>query len=347
MGDLQMSTLDMKAPLMMPVLCGLAVCGLIGAARSEAQQSVPKAIPVEEVKKSEDPKKIERLQVYLDREGFPPGQIDGKWGEFTGKALGRYQMHRAGVAANAAVDLPTDFDVFTEYTVAEADFNQVGVVGATPEEQSKQKSSPYPTMVHFLKEKFHCDGDYLRKLNPGLNMDDLKPGDVVKVPNVTPFLIEKLKVKDRIQPKPQFQKRALRVDTKEKMLDVMEDGKVLASFPITPGSESLPAPVGMWEIETMTTLPLFRRDESMLKKGVRSDDYHLIPPGPSSAVGVLWIQLNKKGIGIHGTNDSETIGRAASHGCIRLSNWDAIRLSEMVTDKIAVEIVEGVATQQE
>jgi lipoprotein-anchoring transpeptidase ErfK/SrfK len=331
----------MKAPLK-PLLCGVLVCCLMASMQSAAQQAIPKAIPVEEVKKSEDPKKIERLQVYLDREGFPPGQIDGKWGEFTGKALGRYQMHRVGVAANAAVELPTDFEVFTEYTVKEEDLSQVGEVGATPEEQSKQKSSPYPSMVHFLKERFHCDGDYLRGLNPDLNMDELKAGDVVKVPNVTPFLIEKLKVKDRIQPKPQFQKRMLRVDTKEKMLDVMEDGKVLASFPITPGSESLPAPVGLWEIETMTTLPLFRRDESMLKKGVRSDDYHLIPPGPSSAVGVLWIQLNKKGIGIHGTNDSETIGRAASHGCIRLSNWDAIRLSEMVTDKMAVEIVEGV-----
>ena len=330
----------MKTPLM-PVFCGVMCCLMT---QSIAQEAVPKAIPVGEVKKSEDPKKIERLQVYLDREGLPPGQIDGKWGEFTGKALARFQQHHQGVAANAAVDLPQDFEVFTEYTVTEADFGQVGEVGATPEEQSKQKSMPYPTMVHFLKERFHCDGDYLKKLNPGLNMDALKAGDVVKVPNVAPFLVEKLKVKGRIQPKPQFQKRLIRVDTKGKMLDVIEGEKVLASFPITPGSESLPAPVGTWEIETMTTLPLFRRDESMLKTGVRSDEYQLIPPGPSSAVGVLWIQLNKKGIGIHGTNDSETIGRAASHGCIRLANWDAIRLSEMVTDKVMVEIVEGVSS---
>ena len=330
----------MKAPSFL-VICGV-VCCLAG--RGIALEAAPKAIPVEEPKKLEDPKKIERLQVFLDREGFPPGQIDGKWGEFTGKALARYQQHRKGVAANAAVDLPEDFETFTEYTIAEGDLGQVGEVGATPEEQAKQKSMPYRSMVHFLKERFHCDGDYLKGLNPGLNMDALKPGDVVKVPNVTPFLVEKLKVKDRIQPKKEFQKRTLRVDTKEKMLDVLEDGKVLASFPITPGSESLPAPVGTWEIETMTTLPLFRRDESMLKTGVRSDEYHLIPPGPSSAVGVLWIQLNKKGIGIHGTNDSETIGRAASHGCIRLANWDAIRLSEMVTDKVVVEIVDGVSS---
>lgn len=285
-----------------------------------------------------DPKKIERLQIFLDREGFAPGQIDGKWGEFTGKALARYQQHRKGLKPGTAISMPSDFETHSTYTITDADLKQIGTVGATPEEQARQKSMPYKSMVHFLKERYHCDGDYLRALNPSLNMDALKAGDVVKVPNVTPFVVEKLKVKDRIQPKPQFQKRRLEIDTVEKMLDVVEDGKVLASFPITPGSDTLPAPVGTWEIETMTTLPLFRRDESMLKKGVRSDDFHLIPPGPSSPVGVVWMQLNKKGIGIHGTNDSETIGRAASHGCIRLSNWDVIRLSELVTDKVVVEI---------
>ncbi len=289
-----------------------------------------------------DPKKIERLQVFLDREGFPPGQIDGKWGEFTGKALARYQQHKKGMPAGAAVKMPDDFETHTQYTIAAGDLAQVGVVGATPEEQAKQKSMPYRSMVDFLKERYHCDGDYLRALNPGVDMDALQAGDVVKVPNVTPFLVEKLKVKDRIQPKPRYQQRRILIDTVEKMLDVVDEGGgIVASFPITPGSETLPAPVGTWEIETMTTLPLFRRDESMLKKGVRSDEFHLIPPGPSNPVGVVWMQLSKRGIGIHGTNNSETIGRASSHGCIRLANWDVIRLSGMVTDKVVVEIRAG------
>ena len=318
------------------LLAAVCVSVLVSAGGLQAEDPAPKAIPVSQSEK--DPRKIERLQVFLDREGFPPGQIDGKWGEFTGKALARYQQHRQGQPPGTAIDMPSDFSTHTGYTVTEDNLKQVGEVGETPEEKSKQKTMPYPTMVHLIKERFHCDGDYLKSLNPGVNMDELNAGDRLKVPNVTPFEVEKLKVKDRVQPKAQFKSRKLLIDTGEKMLDVMEGEKVVGSFPITPGSESLPAPVGTWKIETMTQLPVFRWDESMLKKGVRSDDFHIIPPGPSSPVGVMWMALSKQGIGIHGTNNSETIGRAASHGCIRLANWDAIRLSEMVTDGVIVEI---------
>ena len=88
-------------------------------------------------------------------------------------------------------------EVFTEYTVTEADFGG-GRVGATPEEV--EAKSPYPTMVHFLKERFHCDGDYLKKLKSGLNMDALKAGDVVSAQCLALPGVEKLKVKGRIQP---------------------------------------------------------------------------------------------------------------------------------------------------
>jgi lipoprotein-anchoring transpeptidase ErfK/SrfK len=85
-------------------------------------------------------------------------------------------------------------------------------------------------------------------------------------------------------------------------------------------------------------MPWFRHDEGMLNYGVRTDDFHNLPPGPNNPVGVLWMGLNKKGIGIHGTNNPETIGRAASHGCIRLANWDAARVKDLVGPGNAVEI---------
>jgi lipoprotein-anchoring transpeptidase ErfK/SrfK len=88
----------------------------------------------------------------------------------------------------------------------------------------------------------------------------------------------------------------------------------------------------------VTILPNFRWDEAMLQHGRRSRDYYLIPPGPRNLVGVVWIGLNKKGIGIHGTDNPDTIGRSASHGCIRLANWDAIRLANEVTTGMMVEI---------
>ena len=112
----------------------------------------------------------------------------------------------------------------------------------------------------------------------------------------------------------------------------------MASFPITPGSQRLPAPVGTWKIVKVTILPNFRWDEAMLQHGRRGRDYYLIPPGPRNLVGVVWIGLNKKGIGIHGTDNPDTIGRSASHGCIRLANWDAIRLANQVTTGMMVEI---------
>jgi lipoprotein-anchoring transpeptidase ErfK/SrfK len=128
------------------------------------------------------------------------------------------------------------------------------------------------------------------------------------------------------------------VDTKARMLDLKDGDRLLASFPITPGSQRLPAPVGTWKIVKVTILPNFRWDEAMLQHGRRSGNYHLIPPGPRNLVGVVWIGLNKTGIGIHGTDNPESIGRSASHGCIRLTNWDAIRLATEVTTGMTVQI---------
>src|SRR4029077_7496736 len=95
--------------------------------------------------------------------------------------------------------------------------------------------------------------------------------------------------------------------------------KIVCSYPITPGSTKLPAPIGVWKIVGIATLPWFRWDEAMLEHGYRSDNYFNIPPGPRNPVGILWMGLNKRGIGIHGTNSPNTIGRGASHGCIRLA----------------------------
>ena len=85
-------------------------------------------------------------------------------------------------------------------------------------------------------------------------------------------------------------------------------------------------------------MPTFRYDEAMLKKGTRSGDFHMLPPGPNNPVGVIWIQLNKKGIGLHGTSDPDVIGRSASHGCVRLANWDVVRLAGKVKSGVPVSI---------
>jgi lipoprotein-anchoring transpeptidase ErfK/SrfK len=122
------------------------------------------------------------------------------------------------------------------------------------------------------------------------------------------------------------------------MLRVLDNGKLIAAFPVTVGSERLPAPKGSWKVKVIASLPDFRWDEKMLKEGERSDNAITLPPGPRNPVGVYWMGLNKEGIGVHGTDSPWTIGRSASHGCIRLANWDAVKVAGMIAPGTPVEI---------
>jgi len=182
----------------------------------------------------------------------------------------------------------------------------------------------------FVAERFHSAEDYLRKLNRPMNLDELKPGDTVKVPNVLPFKIEDLHA-GFAEPNPAFANRIVYIDTKERFLLIYDNGQLVAEFPITPGSTKLPAPIGVWKIVGIATLPVFRHDEGILNYGIKSDTAFILPAGPNNPVGILWMGLSKPHVGIHGTNQPETIGRAASHGCIRTANWDAARVKELVT----------------
>ena len=121
------------------------------------------------------------------------------------------------------------------------------------------------------------------------------------------------------------------VNTTASYLEVRDpQEKLVACFPITPGSKAIPTPKGEWHVVAKTLLPEFRWDKSVLMTGKRSNTFYQLPPGPNNPVGICWIALNKPGIGMHGTAEPDTIGRSASHGCIRLSNWDAFKVYGMV-----------------
>jgi hypothetical protein len=283
---------------------------------------------------------VTRLQIFLDQQNFGPGIIDGRWGEFTGKALVHYaKAHNLQVTPEIYGQLPleTVYPIYTEYTITPGDEKTVGELPTKPSEEAKMKRMPYPSLLIFLEERYHASPDFIQKLNPGKKLDGLKAGDVVRVPNVAPFKLEEVK-DHKIPDHPEFALRSVYVSVADKMLDLYDGPRLIASFPITPGSKTLPAPPGVWTIIGIYTLPEFRWDEAMLEHGHRSANFFQIPPGPRNPVGVLWCGLNKTGIGIHGTSTPETIGRAASHGCIRLANWDAIRFSKMVTTGMPVTI---------
>ena len=286
---------------------------------------------------------VTRLQIYLDDHSFGPGKIDGRWGDFVRKALQRFQAGNGRqpsgqIDAALRQELLKISPVYSTYKLTGSDLHWVGKVPDKPAQMANLKKILYRSALDFISERYHADPAFIRKLNSGQNLNNLKLGSTIRVPNVQPFQIESVQPVPDLPPRPEFAQRIIKVDTKNRMLDLVDANRVVASFPITPGSKSLPAPIGTWKIVKVTTMPVFRWDEAMLKHGRRSGNYYTIPPGPRNPVGIVWIGLNKKGIGIHGTDSPDTIGRSASHGCIRLANWDAARLVTQVTEGMTVEI---------
>ncbi len=280
-----------------------------------------------------------QLQIFLDGKLFGPGKIDGLPGEFTTKALKRYQRANGLPETGTPEGFPLDkIEPYTTYTIQQGDLKFIGDSPTLPQEQAKKKYLPYESLLEFLTERFHCAPEFLEKINPGVKLGSLKVGSVVKVPNVEPFKIEDLGESGNIPDVPEFEGRVITIDTREKMLDLRDGDKLIASLPITPGSGSLPTPPGTWRIVGIAQLPTFRWDKSVLMTGVRSETFYMLPIGPNNPVGVMWIGLNKPGIGIHGTNNPQTIGRAASHGCMRTANWDTVRLAKLVTKGMTVVI---------
>ena len=315
-----------------------------------------------------------RLQVFLDRANFGPGKIDGHYGDFTLKALSLYRESRgeqpqstpsqSGRHANGApdvsgLDLGSVEPVFISYTVTEADLQSVGPLPSDVAEQAELKFLPYRDPADAIAEKFHTDIHFLEHLNPG-KLKALKAGDQLKVPNVEPFELASVKdikpgsetasqAANEVEDQPDTQTStpgesgaprniSVKVDTKTNMLGVFDAEKLVAAYPVTIGSARNTSPIGEWKVRGVSKLPTFRYDKEMLEHGERSGNFHMLPPGPRNPVGVMWIALNKKGIGLHGTNDPDSIGRAVSHGCIRLANWDVVRLATKIKagDKVSI-----------
>jgi len=309
-----------------------------------------------------------RLQVFLDRANFGPGKIDGRYNDLTRKALAVYRESRGGQPqtspppqskrkSNAApdvagLDLASVDPVFIPYTVTDADLQNIGPLPKEPAQQAKLKFLPYRDAADAIAEKFHSDVHFFEQLNPG-KLKTIKPGDQLMVPNVEPFELASVKdikpgsevasqAANEIEDQPDAQAGTpeqnrgatenvvVNVDTKTNILQVHYGEKLIAAYPVTVGSAQTASPIGEWKVRRITKMPTFRYDKEMLQHGQRSGNFHLLPPGPRNPVGVMWIAVNKKGIGIHGTNDPGSIGHAASHGCIRLANWDVVRLATKI-----------------
>jgi lipoprotein-anchoring transpeptidase ErfK/SrfK len=328
------------ARLLAPVLLGvlmLNISALPGFQTRAAEPSGRSNSPP-----THDRETIVRLKIFLDQNSFGPGEIDDHWTDLCANALRLYQIANgngvSGIDSALKQELSDLAPIYIDYQIKPDDLAWVGKSPLKPAAQARRKFMPYPSIADFVAERFHTSVSFLSTLNRGKNLGKLRPGDTVQVPNVSPLELSGLKEADDVPPRPELKARRVEVDTKNKDLTITDGGKILAAFPITPGSKQLPAPIGTWQIVKVATLPWFRWDKAMLMHGKRSGDFHNIPPGPRNEVGLVWIGLNKKGIGIHGTNTPDSIGRSASHGCIRLANWDAVRVLNAVTQGVTVEI---------
>jgi lipoprotein-anchoring transpeptidase ErfK/SrfK len=262
-------------------------------------------------------------QVALDRAGFSPGEIDGVGGSKTKLALSAYQ-------SSSGAPLQTSGDPLIAYTITAQDTAGpfIDTVPRDMMEQAKLAALGYTSVVEALGEKFHSSPALLKRLNPGASW---KAGESVKVPNVEPFeLPGKGPAAGAARAAAEPVEVVLSGATKS--LEVRgQSGKILMHAPVTTGSEHDPLPIGQWKVTGLSWNPVFNYNPDLFWDANPAQTKAKIPAGPNNPVGVVWIDINKEHFGLHGTPEPSTIGQTESHGCVRLTNWDATRLARLVS----------------
>lgn len=278
-----------------------------------------------------------RLQVLLDRAHFSPGEIDGKFGENAKKALRAYAEAQQLPSSDEVTDdiwkalQGGDRPLTTTYTIADKD-----VAGPflrkLPAKMEDMKDIPklsYTSPREALAEKFHMSEQLLAALNPGRHFD--RAGETIAVVDTSDGGSAAPAKADRVE-----------IDKVRQTVKLLDKSNALIGFyPASVGSEEKPSPSGTLKVTEIDPNPTYRYNPAYHFKGIHSRRPFKIRPGPNNPVGTVWINLSADGYGIHGTPSPQNISKGQSHGCVRLTNWDAERVAASVAKGTPVAFVEG------
>lgn len=278
---------------------------------------------------------IMAIQTRLDREHFSPGGIDGRWGSKSSNALTAWQKKHHHPATGKIDEkiiarLGDTNGILTTYEVRAADHAALTPYPASWLERSRQERLGYATIEEFLAEKFHLYRATLRRLNPNAAWPNPPPGTLIAGPNV------------QAKPLPPLSRIEIRLAQKTiRAYDT--NGLLVAHFPCSIAADKAKRPEG----ETLRVVVYAENPEYTFDPELFAEDLEAaaigkrlrIPPGPNNPVGLAWIGLDLPGYGIHGTPAPEDISHTESHGCFRLTNWDALKLAHAVRTGLPVIVL--------